>query len=162
MTDTKREIITDISILICALLVLFYIIPTRIELEQEYDLASLSPAFFPIIATWLIAGLTLLHLLFILIRRKSSGVAEEGEAWLSSGEEWKALASCLAIIAYYFLMKFIGFIVSTILVLGFLFFFQGVRKPLKVALISIMVTAGLYLFFLYVMKVHFPKGLLFE
>ena len=89
-------------------------------------------------------------------------VAEEGEAWLSSGEEWKALASCLAIIAYYFLMKAIGFVISTILVLAFLLWFQGVKKPIKVALISIMVTAGLYLFFLYVMKVHFPKGILFE
>lgn len=162
MDDTKREIIIDVTVLIGALIVLFYVIPTYIDLEQEYDLASLSPAFFPKIATWLIAGLTALHLLSIIAGRKGSVGPVEGEEWLSSGEQWKALASCLAIIAYFFLMKVIGFIVSTILVLAFLFLFQGVKKPIKVALISIMVTAGLYLFFLYVMKVHFPEGVLFE
>ena len=162
MDDTRREIITDVSVLIGALIVLFYVIPTYIDLEQEYDLASLSPAFFPIIATWLIAGLTSLHLLFILTRRKESLGSMEGEEWLSSSEQWKALACCLAIIAYFFLMKVIGFIAATILILAFLFWFQGVKKPMKVALTSIMVTAGLYIFFLYVMKVHFPKGVLFE
>ena len=161
MDDTRREIITDVSVLIGALIVLFYVIPTYIDLEQEYDLASLSPAFFPKIATWLIAGLTSLHLLIIARRKESLGPVE-GEEWLSSSEQWKALACCLAIIAYFFLMKVIGFIASTILILAFLFWFQGVKKPMKVALTSIMVTAGLYLFFLYVMKVHFPKGVLFE
>jgi hypothetical protein len=162
MDDTKREIITDVSVLIGTLVVLFYVIPAYIDLEQEYDLASLSPAFFPTIATWLIAGLTFLHLLFIIARKKKSVDPEEGDEWLSSSEQWKALGSCLAIIAYFFLMKVIGFIVSTILVLAFLFWFTGVKKPLQVALTSILVTAGLYLFFLYVMKVHFPKGVLFE
>ena len=162
MDAAKREIITDVAVLIGALVVLFYLIPTYIDLEQEYDLASLSPAFFPKIATWLIAGLTSLHLLCIIARRKESVGPEEGEEWLSSGEQWKALASCLAIIVYFFLMKVIGFIASTIPILAFLFLFQGVKKPMKVALTSIMVTAGLYLFFLYVMKVHFPKGVLFE
>jgi hypothetical protein len=162
MDDTRREIITDIIVLIGALIVLFYVIPTYIDLEQEYDLASLSPAFFPTIATWLIAGLTFLHLLSIIVLRKESVSPVEGEEWLSSTEQWKAVASCLAIIAYFFLMKVIGFIFSTILVLAFLFGFQGVKKPMKVALTSILVTAGIYLFFLYVMKVHFPKGILFE
>jgi hypothetical protein len=162
MDAAKREINTDVAVLIGALVVLFYLIPTYIDLEQEYDLASLSPAFFPKIATWLIAGLTSLHLLFIIARRKGSAGPVEGEEWLSSGEQWKALACCLAIIAYFFLMKVIGFLASTILILAFLFLFQGVKKPMKVALTSIMVTAGLYLFFLYVMKVHFPKGVLFE
>ena len=162
MDDTKWEIITDVSVLIGALIVLFFVIPIYIDLEQEYDLASLSPAFFPTIATWFIAGLTSLHLLLIIIRRKKSASHEEGDGWLSSSEQWKAIASCLAIIAYFFLMKGIGFIVSTILVLAFLFWFQGVKKPIKVILTSILVTAGIYLFFLYIMKVHFPKGILFE
>ena len=162
MDDTKREIITDVTVLIGALIVLFYVIPTYIDLEQEYDLASLSPAFFPTIATWLIAGLTSLHLLFIIARKKGSVGPVEDDEWLSSGEQWKAVASCLSIIAYFFLMKVIGFIASTILILAFLFLFQGVKKPIKVVLTSIMVTAGLYLFFVYFMKVHFPKGVLFE
>jgi putative tricarboxylic transport membrane protein len=162
MDNTKREIITDVTVLIGALLVLFYVIPTTIDLEQEYGFASLSPAFFPTIATWLIAGLTSLHLLSIIAGRKGSVGPEAGDEWLSTSELWKALASCGAIIAYFFLMKVIGFIISTALVLAFLFWFQGVKKPMKVALISILVTAGIYFFFLYVMKVHFPKGILFE
>ncbi len=87
MDAAKREIITDVAVLIGALVVLFYLIPTYIDLEQEYDLASLSPAFFPKIATWLIAGLTSLHLLFIIARRKESVDPSEGHEWLSFGEQ---------------------------------------------------------------------------
>ena len=70
--------------------------------------------------------------------------------------------SALVIIGYFLAMKFAGFLISTVLLLVILFLLQGVKGPLKVAITSLSVTAGIYVFFLYVMKVHFPMGSIFD
>ena len=152
------------SVLLGALLVRFYIIPNYIEITEEYDLASLSPSFFPILATWVIAGLATLNLVHTFLRgkRRTYGDGDAGDRWLSTGEERKAYLSALVIIGYFVAMKLVGFLISTILLLAILFLLQGVKGPIKVAITSLSVTAGVYLFFLYVMKVHFPIGLIFE
>ena len=162
MEFNKREKITALSVLAGALVVRFFVIPNYIEITEEYELASLSPAFFPKLAVWVIAGLAVLHLVFTFSRRKSQIHGEDIEEWLSPGEEWKAYISSLVIIGYFFAMKAIGFLISKLIVLVVLFIIQGAKGPLKVAITSISVTAGVYLFFLYVMHVHFPKGLIFE
>jgi len=158
----KREKISTVSVLVGALLVRFYVIPNYIEITEDYDLASLSPAFFPILATWVIAGLAALNIALTFLRGKRRTYGGDGEAWLSPGEERKAYLSALVIIGYFVAMKLVGFLISTILLLAILFLLQGVKGPLKVAITSLSVTAGIYLFFLYVMKVHFPIGLIFE
>ena len=144
-----------------ALVVRFYVIPNYIELPEKYAHASLSPAFFPILAVWLITGLSALYLIhnFLLAR---GGSRYKGGEWMSRREERLAYLCSLIIIVYIPALHYLGFIISTVLILAVLLVLQGVRKPLKVALISILVTIGVNFFFLYVMKVHFPKGVIFE
>ena len=57
MQYRKKEVITAVSILVAALAIIFYVIPNYIDMEEEYELASLSPAFFPNLAAWVIAAL---------------------------------------------------------------------------------------------------------
>ena len=157
-----RELITAISILVATLVIIFYVIPNNIDLEQEYDLASLSPAFFPNLAAWIIVALACLHIINTLLQKKKTVAAEGEEEWLSPPEEFSAYKSAFVIVLYFFAMKYVGFLISTALVLAALFVLQDIKKPLRVILISILVTAGIFLFFFYVMQVHFPKGALFE
>ena len=49
----KREILTAVSILVAALAIIFYVIPNFIDMEEEFELASLSPAFT--LSPWLTA-----------------------------------------------------------------------------------------------------------
>jgi len=158
----KREKITALSVLAGALLVRFYLIPNYIEVPQKYAFSSLSPAFFPILAIWFIAGLAILYLIHITLLSRGKSRYNGENDWISAGEERMAYACSGVIIVYLLVLDYIGFLISTVLVLAVLLVLQGVRKPIKVSLISIGVTLGIYLFFLYVMKIHFPKGIIFE
>jgi len=162
LDSIKRDKIVDISIIAGAIFLHFYVFPHHITTAEEYALASLSQDFFPKIIVWLIAGLATLHLALAIIKGRSPETEEDVEAWLSPKEEYNAYVSSLLIIAYLIIMKYVGFILSTIAVLAVLFVMQGVRGPIKVILTSFMVTIGVYLLFLYVLKVHFPMGLFFE
>ncbi|MEE9418244.1 MAG: tripartite tricarboxylate transporter TctB family protein [Desulfatiglandaceae bacterium] len=162
MEYRKKERVTALAVLAGALLVLIYVIPNHIDLDQEFELASLSPAFFPKLATWIIVGLAALLFVMAFTKKKGQDGGEDEEEWLSSREEWSAYRSFLVVIGYLFAMKYIGFLISTVMVLAVLLLLQGEKKPLKVVLTSVLVTAGVYLFFLYVMKVHFPEGLIFK
>lgn len=145
-----------------ALLIRFYLIPNYIELSQEYAFSSLSPAFFPILAIWFIAGLAVLYLIHMTLLSRAKPRYEGRKDFISAGEERMAYACSVAIIFYLLVLDYLGFLISTVLLLAALLVFQGVRKPIKLSLISIVVTLGVYFFFLYVMKVHFPKGIIFE
>jgi hypothetical protein len=157
-----RELITALSTLAGALFVIVYVIPYHIELEQEFELASLSPAFFPRLAAWIIAGLSALQLAIIVTQRKKQAVAEPDEEWLSPKEERSAYKSAVVVIAYFIALKLIGFLIATTLLLAALLILQDIKKPLKVILISVPVTLGVFLFFYFIMQVHFPKGVIFE
>jgi len=158
----KRELISAMVVLAGALLVIFYIIPNFIEMDQEYDLASMSPDFFPKLAGWVIALLAGLHLVLLLFQRKKAVTVDNDEDWLSASEERSAYKSALVIIIYFFAMKYVGFLISTTFLLVVLLIFQDERKPIKIILVSVLVTMGVFLFFYFVMQVHFPKGLIFE
>ena len=162
MEYRKREKITALSILFGALLVQFFIIPNYIDHTEEYDLVSLSPDFFPSLAVWLITGLAGIYVFYSFSRKKKSAGPGNAENWLSPGEEKKAILCCLIIIGYFVAIKFFGFLIATIPVLFVLMFIQGVRGPIRTACISFASTIGIYLFFLYILRVHFPWGILFE
>ncbi len=162
MQDRKREIITAVSILVTSLAIIFYVIPNYIDMEEKFEVASLSPAFFPDLATWLIAALACLLAISALLQPQKTVIHEDEEEWLSSAEELNAYKSALLIVLYVFAMKYIGFLIATVLILAVLLVLQDIKKPLHVVLISMMVTGSVFLFFYFVMQVHLPKGLIFE
>ena len=61
VSNNAREWIIALIILSFSLLTLFYLIPTQIELTDEYALRSLSPAFYPSVSAWIIAALSVWH-----------------------------------------------------------------------------------------------------
>ena len=158
----KRELLTALSILVAALAIIFYVIPNFIDMEEEFELASLSPAFFPNLAAWIIAGLAGLLAISVLWQPRKAATDNSDEAWLSRSEELNAHKAALVIVGYVSAMKYIGFLIATALVLAVLLVLQDIKKPLHVGLISILVTAGVFLFFYFIMQVHLPKGLIFE
>ncbi|MBW2018227.1 MAG: tripartite tricarboxylate transporter TctB family protein, partial [Deltaproteobacteria bacterium] len=156
----SREIALSLSIFAGALVVRFLIIPNFIEQEESYDLASLSPAFFPELATWIIAGLALLLFFSTLFHRKTTGQREEER--LNRNEVRRVYLVFGIVIVYLLAMKFLGFPITTMALLAGLFVLQGITEIKKIVLTSLLVTFGIYLFFLYIMQVHLPEGLLFK
>ena len=163
MQHRKRELITAVSIMAATLAIIFYVIPNYIDMEEEFELTSLSPAFFPGLAAWIIAALAGLLAISVLWQPKKRTVSDEDdEEWLSRAEELNAYKSAMVIVVYVLAMKYIGFLIATVLVLAVLLVLQDIKKLLHVVLISILVSGSVFLFFYFVMQVHLPKGVIFE
>jgi hypothetical protein len=158
----KREKLIASSVVVCGLAVQFLILPNFIDSTEEYELMSLSPSFFPSLAVWLITSLGGLYLLFTFFSVENIEDKATTEKWLSAPEEWKSVLCILLIIGYFIALNLVGFVPGTVLILAVLLPFQGVRGAVKISLISILAALGIHLFFLYVLKVYFPRGVLFE
>jgi len=142
-------------ILLFSLFTYFYLIPAQIEIAEEYDLRSLSPAFFPEVATSIIAGLSILLMISLL---RSRGRRENIASQTNFADEIRVVAAIGISAAYVIAFKYMGFIPASILVLGALFRLQG-KRFFKLIFLSTGTVLFVYFVFYYVMKVRFPKGL---
>ena len=161
MRPLNKERILAASILIAVLLVFFYIIPNYIEITGKFELIGLSPAFFPKIITIFIGLLICLFLILTFNKKWGRLLDSKDESWLSLSEEMKAALSFAVIVAYLLLLKFVGYFISTPPVIFGLFFLQGERKIIKSAVISLIVTFGVYFLFHNLLSVQFPEGKFF-
>jgi len=155
MRSAFQDWIIALFILLFSLFTYFYLIPAQIEIAEEYDLRSLSPAFFPEVATSIIAGLSILLMISLLrSRRRRENVASQ----TNFGDEIRVAAAIGISAAYVIAFKYMGFIPASILVLGALFRLQG-KRFFKLIFLSTGTVLFVYFVFYYVMKVRFPKGL---
>lgn len=161
MEHHLKERLTALAIFIGTLLVYFFVVPNFIETTEQYEMAGLSPSFFPKIALFCIGGLAAIYFALTFTKKHRLAGPDSSSAWLDSSEQWRALAAGLIIVVYLPAMKLLGFLIATPLVLAGLFLLQGVKGLWKSIVTIVCVTLGLYLLFLYVMHVHFPTGVIF-
>lgn len=85
---------------------------------------------------------------------------------LFTGEGWKRVAAMfVALIAYLVAMKFLGYIISTLIFTPLLVIvMREDRKlrPVSLIIFSVVTTAVLYVVFQYVILVRLPVGMLFQ
>ena len=121
---------------------------------------SLSPAFFPRLAATLICGLGLLLIIVEIVFTKRDYGSVLG------GVQWKVFFYVIGTIAimifYTVVIKWFGFIISTIITMAAMMVLYGLRRWMLIALISISVPLVIYFFGLKVMFVLFPVGKIFE
>jgi putative tricarboxylic transport membrane protein len=158
-----KQLTITAGVLCFCLVTLFVFIPTQIEQAPQYDLSSLSPAFFPELAVLLMGGLAVV-LLISQVRRVMTGLppVNEGVEPLTREEEIKAAQSMVVAIVYAILLVPLGYLITTTLAVGVLLRLQGPTPIRKLIAIPVLTTIGTYLFFLHVMNVHFPMGKIFE
>ena len=82
-----------------------------------------------------------------------------GDLW-KGFQVGKVLYVLSLLLVYTFLLKYLGFLVSTFLLLSLLFRVKANYRLLKVILLSFLITAGSYLLFEVWLKVQLPKGIL--
>lgn len=151
-----REWFIAFGILFFSLFTLFYLIPSQIEITEEYELKSLSPAFFPEVAAAIIAGLSILMMISLV---RSHGNLDEERPRMTIEEEYRVVAAITISALYVIAFKYVGFIPSSILVLAALFLLQGKRGLFRLIFLSVGTVLLVYFIFYYVMKVRFPEGL---
>jgi len=161
--NLARELVIAAAVLVFALVVQFILIPTQIEQSVEYDLASLSPAFFPELAILIIGGLSIL-LILSNIRHLVKGIPPEqtDEVSLTLSEELRIGGAMAVSIVYYLVVDYLGFWITNTVGVTILLIIQDRRQIWRQILIAAATTLGIYLFFFFVMKVHFPIGKIFK
>jgi len=161
--DLARELIIAAAVLVFALVVQFILIPTQIEQAVEYDLASLSPAFFPELATLIIGALSIL-LILSHIRHlvKATPPEQIDEEPLTLSEELRIGGAMVVSIVYYFVLDYLGFWITNTVGVAVLLMIQDRRRIWRQIIIAAATTLCIYLFFYFVMKVHFPIGKIFK
>ena len=158
-----RELIIAGAVLIFSLIVQFVLIPSQIEQAAEYDLASLSPAFFPELATLFIGGLAVLLLLSHLRHFVTdTSKASDDEESLSLGEELQVAGVIGVSIVYYLVLDYLGFWITNTAGVSILLIIQDRSRVWRQIAIAAATTVCIYLFFYFVMKVHFPIGKIFS
>jgi hypothetical protein len=157
MKGELREWMIAIVVVAFSVMSLFYLIPTQIEVLEDYALKCVSPRFFPKVATMIIGILGLL-LIFVRINPWHKGVPPASNM-MSPYEELRVVGAFAAAVFFLLVFKYIGFIPAAFLGLVLLLVIQGgLKHPLKTLGIAAATTATVYLFFHYAMNVYFDPG----
>ncbi len=146
---TKQERRAGLFLLLLGIAVMYYAI---VDLKLG-TITQPGPGLFPFISG---GGIAILSLIWLLTNLKS--IQPHEPLWKK--EELRApLLAVIIIVAYTALMDQLGYILSTILFLVAWQVFIEREKWLKIAMITVIGTAVMYLLFSYLLSVPLPEGI---
>ena len=149
------------GVLLVFCVVVYLIIPIEIEELRRYDASTgLSPAVFPKLSVFLIAGLSVIIILSSL-RTKDVAPREDRPA-PKTGKRTRVITTFIILVAYVYLIGTVGYLVITPLALGLLMWYFGERRWLLIFSLVILTTTGLFCFFRYIMYIILPEGMFFS
>lgn len=106
-------------------------------------------------------GIVLMGLSIALYFMKDEESNAEREANKHSGKEWGVvLAVFLFVLLYIAFLNVLGFFLVTLLFLFFCTWFLGYKHFLSNAIVSIVVSSGIYLLFTQFLQIKLPQGIL--
>jgi len=95
--------------------------------------------------------------IIVYIKARMSKSPETEESWYSK-EKWKGLVLVLAaLFAYAMLLEILGFLLSTVLLLFFLFKVVGSQRVMRVLTLTGLTVFFSYLLFVVLLKVQMPS-----
>lgn len=149
----QLNLITGCFLIVLGLVTIFWLIPFKIEAG---DVASwgLSPRFFPYISAFFLVLLALIMVISNLLKlhHKQKLIREESEENEILGfehrESFNLLYMGIGVALYMALMKYTGFLPSSILLLGVSMYFAGIRNfllPVVAVLFPVLVKQILWI-----------------
>jgi len=115
------------------------------------------PGFITFFAGTILTFLSLVLFFSSFRDRESRGGLRELWAGLEIGKVFYVI---LLLVIYTLLLRPVGFLVSTFLLLSFLFRVKAAYRPSTILIMSFLVTAGCYIVFELWLKAQLPKGIL--
>lgn len=149
----KGELVIDILVLAMTI----FLLRTTQTFKQISKYDVMGPGFWPRIVLISLLVLTT----FLLIRnitqwrtRRGQEPAEEKDLSVQ-----KLILSLVVAFAYFFIMKFTGFILGTLVFQGLFLFVQGVRKIKVLIGTPLFLTTILFILFIKIMYLPLPRGM---
>lgn len=162
--DTRREIVSSLVLIIFG--VVFLVYTTRYPLD---DWESPGPAVFPLIVGGVLLLMASGQLIRALLAPKAPGDAGPTGPWIGAMKrflrenqgEAKVVILTAALVLYVLMMQWIGFFVSTCLLVVFVSRLAENRGWVKPVALAAGVCLFCYLLFEVWIKLSFPRGVLF-
>jgi hypothetical protein len=139
----------------------FWLIVATLICVESYrhnlgDFQNPGPGFLPFVSGLVMGGSGLLVMIPVLRKEVS-----EKKAFFEGGTGWhKVVLTLVPIFIYALLLQFMGFLLTTFLVMGSLFKFIEPQRWRTVFLWTIIATLGSYLIFRVWLEVDMPQGFL--
>lgn len=151
----RRDTVTGIVGLVGCVFFLYF---TQV-IKQPANLLEPGPRLLPYVAIVLVAMSSV-----ALIVKGWQDRAKEEKPYYPKGGVLKVTKSFLMLVVYAIAMTFLGFLITTpFATFAFIYDLKGNSevKPIPTAIISVLVTAGLYAMFVIGFQVKLPAGSLF-
>lgn len=129
------------------------------KIRQPAKLLEPGPRLLPIVALTLIAVSSI-----ALIIKGWQDRSKEEKPYFPKGGILKVTKSFLMLVAYAIAMNYLGFLITTpFATAAFIYDLKGnsTVKPIPTVIISVLVTAALYVMFVFAFQVKLPTGVLF-
>lgn len=154
-----QELIVAWCLGIPAMIALFRIHTRFVELDMHAGGGEQNAALFPRILSWLLLLLVAGRSLGIMLPTIRGRVSEEeAVAILDKGSRTRVLQILIALSLYFFALNFIGYYVSTPIVLAVFYYILYIRKPLMLAALSVGTTLAIWFVFAVILNVVLPVG----
>ena len=151
--DSKR-IDIGVGIVLCILSIVIYLYAGQYE---GRGVNSYGPNFFP----QALASMMFLASVALIIQALRGKALKDLEAMNKQGFI-RATVTLVIAIGYVFLMKVIGFYLSTILFLFVVMMYLGQKKLWIRIAVSVLVATAVYSLFQYFLKIPLPEGIFYE
>lgn len=116
---------------------------------------QLGPEFFPVLLSYCLIAVALALLLTAIF-----GKEQQEAVNLTAQNVIHVLIIIGAFIAYYLLLKPLGFILSSALLVALSMYLLGCKKPVLIIIYSILMPAAVFALFYYALEVSLPLGVL--
>lgn len=153
MRKMSSDLTSGIFLVLISLVIGLYMIPKSIS---SNPIAALSPALFPKLLTYLLTLLSITFLIQSYVKNKSFKQNQKNCAEIKNNNLKQVILLFIVLLAYYFLLKNIGYIISTPIFLFFLLLAFGEKNIIKSIIFSLSITFALYTIFSVLMKIKLP------
>lgn len=168
----NREIRVGFAVIFLALLSIFVVIPSGVDVPSNVEVRVMAPDFWPLtvsVAAAIAGGFVLIGGILEQQRRRLSAVSsmpDESVPTEKADSEYRPfiegavrVAGVLGVLlGLYFLIPTIGIVVGCMALLVFLIRFTGETRWMYIVTIALILPVILYAFFVYVANVPMPLG----
>ncbi len=158
MSGRRRDLIIGAVTVALFALVLAVVIPNQIRVPGNIAIAALSPAFWPTTVAWM--GLVLGGVIGArgLLGRSTDEPDEPAPPEGGQLESWRSLGAIGLMFVYFGLLRLLGVVVPSVIVIPALAYLFGERRPGILLPVAVILPIALYYFFTRVANIPLPLG----
>jgi len=154
----RRDLVAGICFVVVACAILFLAIPYGVQEPKKVKFVALSPSYYPRLVCYCLLGFGLFLLLREIISSRKDDAAD-----VLADSRIKPLVFLLMVVIfsfYYLTLPFLGFVLSSAIVLFILLLLAGDRNIISLVLIPLLLPISVYWFFTKVANIPIPSGIL--